>query len=215
MALAIKPHRMHRPSPKVLKNKDSDSELVIIGKTNNKPSAHSSVEINPHTNQTKEDHKEEDIEESDEIEEIELTRIELLYQAAELRDPTFYYQALTLDAEKRALQERADQLQHRLEIELRIKSRKLASRYYGWTDVPWNLPIMQPDQMNLNDMWGALKSCSDHEFALQDPSVSKDFFNSLREMMVYDDLETMQHQWGSEYQVQDYFNDYPSVKHVF
>ena len=51
-----------------------------------------------------------------------------------------------------------------IEIELRIKSRKLASRYYGWTDVPWTIPL-DKNPMNLNDMWGALRSSSDHEYA--------------------------------------------------
>lgn len=213
MSLAVKPRRMHRSSPKPNKNIGIDSELLIVGITNNKPlRTESAGRITPNINQTMEDQTKE--EEPEEIEEIELTPIELLYQATELRDPTFYYQALTLDAEKRALQDRADQLQHRLEIELRIKSRKLASRYYGWTDVPWSLQ-MHSDQMNLDDMWGALKSSSDHEFALQDPNISKDFFNSLRQMMVHDDLDNMQQQWGQEFQIQDYFNDYPAVNNFF
>jgi hypothetical protein len=213
MSPHIKSGKMHRSTPKSASAKITDDSLVIIGTTriNNdavKIETSPSEEVAKPSDQDYQVEKEYEV--SDDIEEIELTPIELLHQAAELRDPAFYYQALTLDAEKRALQERADQLQHRLEIELRIKSRKLASKYYGWTDLPWSLPI-HGDQMNLNDMWGALRSSSDHEYALQDPSISSDFFNNLRQMMVNDDLNTMRTQWGPDYPIPDYFHDYPAV----
>ena len=214
--MADKSNRMHKKStykPIKIKSVDNDG-LMIIGSRNSIPKDCPEQEDSDisqdHSYPSQGVRKHYEIEDSDEIEEMQLTPISLLQQAAEFSDPTFYYQALTFDAEKQALEERANQLQHRLEIELRIKSRKLASRYYGWTDVPWTIPL-DKNQMNLNDMWGALRSSSDHEYALQDPNISKDFFNNLRQMMVSDDLESMQGRWGYEYQVQDYFPEYPSV----
>jgi hypothetical protein len=194
---------MHPSTPK---SNSKTVDLEIIG-TNKAPyqDAPSSPTVTKYAHEDDQDDQD-DFAASD-VEVIKLTPIELLHQATEFRDPKFYYQALTLDAEKRKLQERADQLKHRLDMELRIKERKLASRYYGWTDVPWRLPM----QCSLNDMWGALRSLNNHEYALQDPNISSEFFENLRNMMVRDDLNKMRNQWGPDYPIPDYFHEYPAV----
>ena len=147
------------------------------------------------------------------IEQIHLSPINLLNQAIDYRDPSYYYQALTADSDRRALEKRAQQLQHRLEIELKIRSRKLTSKYYGWTEVPWTAPISSQVNTNLNDLWRNLRNTTAHEYLLEDPSVSATFFDSMRQLMVGQDFENMYNQLGPTFgnQMEQYLSDYPEV----
>ena len=144
----------------------------------------------------------------DEIQEIDISAKELLNQAILSRQPNLYYKALTIDDERKQLQKRADQLKHRLQIELRVKSRKLASKYYGWIDVPWEISSTQ----ELDGLWRNLRVSTAHEYPLEDPLVSRDFFTHLRQSMIQNDLTELG-EWSPIYknEIQNWFQDYSEV----
>jgi hypothetical protein len=151
--------------------------------------------------------------EDEEIEEIDLSSTRLLNQALEHKNPAYYYKALTIDEERRALERRAQQLKHRLEIELRTKSRKLAPAYYGWQDVPWSFTDHNADSSDLSDMWRMLRSSTAHEYPLEDPAVSSKFFDQLRGFMVHSDINAIKQDYGNIYedQLNEFFQAYPKV----
>jgi hypothetical protein len=146
------------------------------------------------------------------IEEISLQPLHLLHQAIQERNPSYYQQALTYTAEQRALQKRVDQLRHRAQMELEIKARRLTSKYYGWTELPWKAPISCQSQ-DLDDIWRMLRSTTAHEYSLEDPNVSLDFFNQMRRWVVGQDVSQFQAQWGDLYgaELNSLFSPYPEV----
>ncbi len=152
----------------------------------------------------------------DDIEDIELAPIDMLHCALESANPLMYHQALTINAEKRNLEKRAEQLKHRLDIEIRIKARRQKHKYFGWKGLSW---LQQPNssEVDLDELWRMLRSSSAHEFNLEDPYVSQLFFNNLRELMTGQDMDLLQAQWGPHFgnQLDAYFHSYPAVSLFF
>lgn len=148
----------------------------------------------------------------EEIEEIHLAPIDVLTTALDTANPLIYYQALTVNAETRSLERRAEQLKHRLDIEVRIKSRRLKHKFFGWSGLSWLQQPQSPD-LDMDKYWKMLRSASAHEFDLEDPHVSQLFFNNLRELMSGQDMEMIHGQWGPLFgnQLDAYFQSYPSV----
>ncbi|KAJ3313000.1 hypothetical protein HDV04_002482 [Boothiomyces sp. JEL0838] len=101
-----------------------------------------------------------------------------------------YQEALLLEKYRDALLAHARELQVELHSDLNARARKIAPKVYGWSEdaIPGISRKHQAkyefNQLDYEEMWENLRGVAAHEYNLEDPRVSSEFFAELQELML-------------------------------
>ncbi|KAJ3305707.1 hypothetical protein HDV03_001115 [Kappamyces sp. JEL0829] len=101
-----------------------------------------------------------------------------------------YKKALLLENLRDALLEQAALLRSNVYEEIASKSRELAPRVFGWnTTIPGLSKHQHIDENDYEAMWETLRSLEAHQYQLEDPAVSDQFFAELQDMLLHQNLK--------------------------
>ncbi|KAJ3344606.1 hypothetical protein HDU91_000166 [Kappamyces sp. JEL0680] len=104
-----------------------------------------------------------------------------------------YKKALLLENLRDALLEQAALLRSNVYEEIASKSRELAPRVFGWnTTIPGLSKHQHIDENDYEAMWETLRSLEAHQYQLEDPAVSDQFFAELQDMLLHQNLKGVQ-----------------------
>jgi hypothetical protein len=111
-----------------------------------------------------------------------------------------YKQALLLEKLRDALMEQANVLKAEVDKDIDLKSRQLAPRVFGWNSesIP-GLSKYSPHSDDYESAWETLRGLESHQYRLEDPGISNEFFSEIQEMLLADDLRGVKHKYLEKY----------------
>jgi hypothetical protein len=123
---------------------------------------------------------------------------ELLQQSLVEGSPSIYNEAIILSKYRDALLEQAVILRNQALNDLRQKSKKITPKIYGWKSAnqfacsyrDWDSRIYD-GSINHEEVWDLLRKVEAYQYELEQPSICKEFFHDLKQMMVKEDLKTL------------------------